>query len=127
MNKSTKSKVVTQFPKDMGMGSGRYVSIKQGEVNYKALEKQDIEARKAKTLVGRYISEPHADGYAVYVITKENGLTSGTVDGKTVCIHVVTGLGDAWQIPYWGTEATIARKYALDSIKRREVMADIFG
>lgn len=121
MNKSTKSKIVTRFPQDRGMGSGRYTSIKHGEVNYKALEKQDAEARKAKTLVGRYISEPHADGHAVYVITKENGL-----DGKTVCIHVVTGLGDDWQIPYWGTEATIARKYAMDSIRRREVMVDIF-
>lgn len=70
-------------------------------------------------LVGRYIREPFADGYAVYQITKQFE--------KTVHIQVVTGLGDDWRIPYWGDNAIIERSYAKESITRRMNMRKLFS
>jgi len=87
--------------------------------NFKKLQKQDTAAANAKTLVGRYIKEGYADGYAFYKITKENK--------STVRIEVITGLGDDWRIPYWGDAALIPKDYARKSIQRREGLAKLFG
>lgn len=84
-----------------------------------SLKRQDEEAKKAGTLVGRYIKEPYADGYAVYVITK--------VLKNSVKAVAQTDLGDGWVIPYWGVNATIGRKYVENSIKQREKRYEIFS
>jgi hypothetical protein len=67
----------------------------------------DQEAKAMGQLVGRFYREQIADGYAFYVITKEN---------KTKCkLVVVTGLG--WQerssLEYWapGPNGPVIQKY----------------
>src|SRR5271157_5503662 len=69
------------------------------EDNFRALQDKDAAAKKAGTIVGRFISEPFADGHAYYAIVKEKK--------TTVDIRVVTGIGDDWRIPYWGDKATV--------------------
>lgn len=91
----------------------------QMEENWQKLQKEDQEAKNNGTLVNRYIQEGVADGYAIYKIIRENR--------KTVRIRVVTGLGDDWQVSYWGAEATIEKSYAEANIRRREGLAELFG
>lgn len=87
--------------------------------NWDKLEAEDKQAKDQNQLVGRYITEPYADGKAVYIITKENK--------KTVDIEVVTGIGDDWVIPYWGKKARINKKYAIDSLFSRDKITAIFS
>lgn len=68
-------------------------------------------ARVAKTLVGRVVSEPYADGAAMYLITD---VTDDKVRLRTLPI------GDAWTIPYWGEDAWVARPF----IEAKVQMAD---
>jgi uncharacterized protein YutD len=62
--------------------------------NIAKLEENDRKAAEKGSLIGRYIQESYADGYAYYVITK--------VKKNTVTIKSVKGIGDDWEIPYWG-------------------------
>jgi hypothetical protein len=89
------------------------------DANWRRLKEKDAQAKARGTLVGRYIKEPYADGYAVYEITRANP--------KSVHIKVVRGIGDDWEIPYWGSEATIKRSYAEENIRRREVLERLFS
>jgi hypothetical protein len=102
-----------KFPKDMD----EY--FKQFNKNFEALSKQDEEAAKQGKLVGRVIQEQIADGYAYYVIIRENK--------KTVRIRRATGLGDDWTIPYWGDEATIEKNYVLNQFQWKEDLAKIMA
>jgi len=92
--------------------------LKQADKNFEALQEQDRQAKEAGILVGRFIQEQFADGYAYYVVTKENK--------KMVRINAVSGMGDDWRIPYWGEETNIEKSYLLDSISRREDLAKLF-
>jgi hypothetical protein len=93
--------------------------IKMMNDNFARLQECDNKAKERATLVGRFIQEPFADGYATYQIIKENK--------STVRIRVCTGLGDDWVIPYWGEEATIEKSFALEHIQRRERMAEFIA
>ena len=86
--------------------------------NMARLQEIDTTQKKAGTLVGRYIQEAHADGYAYYQITSAR-------DDK-VTIVVCTGLGDDWTIPYWAKLATIDRSYAEKSICFRDRLEQFF-
>lgn len=88
------------------------------EKNAEQLKKIDKEAAKYHELVGRYITQPFADGSAVYIITK--------VKGNTVRVKVCTGLGDDWVLPQWGEETDINRGYANRALETREGMAALF-
>lgn len=92
---------------------------KKSKENWAKLTKADEAAKKTGCLIGRYITEPHADGQAVYEIIKENS--------SKVTISVVTGIGDDWMIPYWGEEAEIDRSYAEQKINQRENLQGLFG
>ena len=92
--------------------------LKQINENLRKLQKEDQLAKKKGQLVGRYIQESYADGHAVYKIVKEFK--------NKVRIRVVTGIGDDWRIPYWGEEATIDKKYAVESIAHRDRVAKLF-
>jgi hypothetical protein len=89
------------------------------KTNWDDLDKEDAKAKKKGVLKGRYITEPYADGQAVYKIVK--------VNKKTVKIEVVVGIGDDWAIPYWGAETSIERDYAEKKIAQRDAMTKIFG
>jgi hypothetical protein len=84
--------------------------------NQEYLDKLAAEAKAKGTLVGRYIREGAGDGYATYIIIKENK--------KTVRIQHVTGLGDDWHIRMWGFEASIPKDYAMQSIRSQDWWAD---
>lgn len=86
--------------------------------NWKQLNDIDQKAKEKGELLYRYITEPIADGQAVYQIIR--------VNKRTVRIRVCTGLGDDWQIPYWGKETTIDKKYAVQKVAQRDVWAEIF-
>ena len=92
--------------------------IKQWDRNFKELERMDKTAKKCGRLVGRYISEPIADGKAFYIITKEM---------KTkVRIKHCKNVGDDYIIPYWGESAIIDKQYAKQNIERRDHLAELF-
>lgn len=93
--------------------------IEKWNANFRALEAEDAEARRNGTLVGRYIKEPIADGYAFYKIVKENK--------ATVKIQVVTDIGDDWRVPYWGNSTTIPKSYAIKSIGMEDKLAELFS
>jgi len=93
--------------------------IKQWQDNQDKLEKTDQKAKAEGKLIGRYIQEQIADGYAYYVIVKENK--------AAVQIKHVSGLGDDWVIPYWGVKATIKKDFALQNIGYRDNLARIFS
>ena len=85
---------------------------------YDILMEADKKAKEKGTILGRYINESIADGYAYYEITK--------VNKKTVVIEHVF-IGDGYSVSYWGAKATIDIAYATASVKGRDAMAKIFG
>lgn len=93
--------------------------LKQIETNWDRLTKDDALAKAQGTLIGRFFGEPFADGKAIYRITGTN---------KTKAkIEVVTGLGDDWEIPYWGHEKTIDLAYVQKKIEGRDSLNALFG
>jgi hypothetical protein len=92
--------------------------LKERERLYDELEKQDRIIKQAGGIVGRYISEVECDGYAIYIITREY---------KTkVKIEHWPGSED-YYVPYWGEKATIDKSYAIDSLKSRDGLNELFG
>ncbi len=75
------------------------------ESNWSKLEAIDHAARDRGELVGRIIKKGMADGYALYLITKENK--------ATVRINHITGLGDDYMDSYWGKQANISKAFAV--------------
>lgn len=72
----------------------------------------DNAAKKTGTLVGRYLKEAFADGYAYYRIVKVTSRTAHLV-------HVP--LGDAWRIPFiesLGCKVPLA--YVKDNVGKRD-------
>jgi len=87
------------------------------DVNWTKLTKLDYAAKTEGSLVGRFFTEPFADGQAVYQVVKENK--------KTVRIKVCTGLGDDWVIPYWGEESTVDKDYIEKKIANNDAMLEL--
>jgi len=73
--------------------------------NNEQIKRIDKEQKAKKTILGRFIFEPAADGIAVYQIIAENK--------KTCRIRACVGIGNGWVFSYWGEEATIPRDYVL--------------
>jgi len=92
--------------------------VKVWDANFKALQEEDKRAKEEGKLVGRYLEEHYADGYAYYRIVRENK--------KSVRIEVVTGIGDDWVLPYWGEKSSISKGYAQESLFRRDAMLRLF-
>jgi len=92
--------------------------LKNRERAFQAMEDKDAAAKKRGGLVGRYLQEPHADGYAYYEIISETP--------RTVQVRVITGLGDDWRIPQWGDGGSISKKYAVGRLAQRDRMELIF-
>jgi hypothetical protein len=113
----SKSKVITNFPIPKEPYSMKHFD--HFDANFKKLVAQDEKAKDEDKLVGRYIQEQIADGYAYYVIVRENK--------RTVRIRHATGLGDDWMIPYWGEEASIDKSYALQRIDWRDGLDALFS
>jgi len=93
--------------------------LDQWKANEEKLNRTDQKAKAEGKLVGRFIQEQIADGYAFYRVIKENK--------ASVRIKHVSGLGDDWQVPYWGTEATIKKDFAIQNIGYRDRLAELFS
>lgn len=93
--------------------------LRESEKNFEKLEKTDRVAEKQGLLVGRYIRENIADGYAYYQIIKENK--------TTVKIKHVVGISDDYIVSYWGKQATISKNYIKKSISFRDNLNEIFN
>ena len=86
--------------------------------NWDRLQTCDKRVKHAGNLVGRYIRESIADGYALYLIIRENK--------KTVRIRRITHVcPDEYRIPYWSDETTIGKSYAVKSLKARDYWGDL--
>lgn len=92
--------------------------VAEHDLSWSDLTAKDQEAKDRGDLVGRYLSEPYAYGYAVYDIV--------AASDDTVDIEVID-IGDAWVIPYWGRRATIDRKYAEKSVRNRDKIEELFS
>lgn len=101
------------------MKSSSQVLTDKWQTNFQKLNEKDLALKKANKLVGRYIKEQFADGYAFYEITKETKTKVG--------IKVIVNIGDDWVIPYWGQETMIDKNYALNNISVRDSLDKIFG
>lgn len=93
--------------------------IEEWKENERKLREQDAKAKAEGKLVGRFIQEPVADGYALYEIIRENK--------NTVRIRLIKGIGDDYQISYWGEEATIKKDFALANLGWRDNISKIFS
>ncbi len=83
------------------------------------LKANDAAAVAADTLVGRYIQEGIADGYAYYVIVKANSRTV-TVEHVDYC--------DGYRVPMIESmDCKLPIKAAVENLRRRDFMADLFA
>ena len=88
--------------------------------NYDILEEQDKKSKKNKTLIGRYVKEGVADGYALYLIISET-------KNNTVAIEHITPICGDYYHQYFGVGRKIDKKYAADNISQRDELDKIFG
>jgi len=95
------------------------MKFEEWDKNYDKMVAKDKKARKKGKLVGRYMREPIADGYAYYEIIKENK--------KTLRLKVIVGLGDDWRVPYWGDEANVDKNYVVDLIAFEDRLEKLFS
>lgn len=95
------------------------VFISQQEANWNLVVESDKKAKGAKTLEGRYVQLPYADGQAVYIVTRQGE--------RTCTLEVVTGIGDDWVIPYIGKKGSMKTDLVMKNIKGREAMEEIFS
>lgn len=89
------------------------------------MEKQELlmdelaELAKAQnTLLGRIIQFPHADSYALYLITK--------VNKKTVQLDWLDWC-DGWVDNRCGKQCTIDLRYAAQQVKVQDELAELFN
>ena len=105
-------------PVDWSKGTDR--AIQTLDENWKRLREYDQEAKSRGSLVGRYIREPFADGFAVYEIVRENKTTVRIKRLSDIC-------ADEWSIPYWGEETSIKKEYAIQMVNGRDAWEDMMN
>jgi hypothetical protein len=87
--------------------------------NFRTLERLDAEAKAQGQVLGRYVRQPYADGYAYYQVTAING-TRATVE-------VVGGIGDDWVLPNWGQKSTTTLAVVEKMVGSRDALARLFA
>lgn len=93
-------------------------TTKQWKANWARLEMEDKMAKAEGRLVGRYLKESIADGYAFYRITK--------VGKRTATLVHVKGLGDDYRIPMLGDGGTAKLSYVQQNVEWRDALSEIF-
>lgn len=92
---------------------------KRMDREYQEMITQDESARDSSQLIGRYLKERAADGFAYYIIDGRNA------DGSLRLEHVA--IYDGYTIPmYEGMIDCFPRQYALKNITAREEMETLF-
>ena len=92
--------------------------IETWDRNFNNMIEKDKKAKAKGEIVGRYIKEPIADGYAYYEIISE-GITK-------VEIKVVRNIGDDWVVPYWGEVARIDKNYVINGLEMEDNLQKLF-
>ena len=87
------------------------------ESNWKQIIECDKKAKEAGTLLGRYFSEPVADGNAIYIITK--------VNKRTCVLEWCEYIGDDWQSRWIGEQGTVPLDIVLESINYRDTWLEM--
>ena len=93
--------------------------IKESKKKFDAMLEADTKAKEAGTLIGRYINEPVADGYAYYVVAKVKG-------AKCTLKHV--DIYDAYKIlfvEYLGR--VVPKRYVTTNIEQRDALKELFS
>lgn len=93
--------------------------MKEYDRLYKEFTERDAAAKKAGKLIGRFIQESIADGYAYYVIVARRGATIVQVEH----VDYLDGYRHA-MIDSMGGQ--VPMKYALENIERRDKWAEYF-
>lgn len=99
-------------------------SKKRYDKAYEDLCRERDLAKSLHVLVGRFFTEPVADGMVIYKVVKENK--------KTVRIRLQNGEDnvlnpDMYCVPYWGQEATVDKEYVVSKISMREHLDEMFS
>lgn len=89
------------------------------EAEFASMVAIDASAKDKGELVGRFIQEQIADGYAYYRIIKAGS--------RNVALEHMA-IGDAWQIPMVESmDLVVPTKYARENIERRDSIAELFA
>lgn len=89
------------------------------DAEFKSMQEVDQSAKDQGVLVGRFIQEQIADGYAYYRI-----LRAGS---RNVALEHMD-IGDAWRIPMIESmNLVVPVKYARENIERRDAIAELFS
>ena len=92
--------------------------IEEDNKKFETMAKADQEAKKNKTLIGRYIVEPVADGRGYYVVTSMT---------RNRCALTHVSIGDAWTISFVKMlDGIVPKKYVKKNIQAREAMENLF-
>ena len=94
--------------------------IKQMEAEFAAMQAVDASARAKGELVGRYVQEQIADGYAYYVVVAETDMQMVKVEHKDIF--------DGWSVPMIESmNGIVPVKYVKENIARRDAWSDVFA
>lgn len=89
------------------------------EAEFESMKAVDQSAKDQGVLVGRFIQEQIADGYAYYRIIKAGS--------RNVALEHMD-IGDAWTIPMVESmDLVVPVKYARENIERRDAIAELFS
>ena len=92
----------------------------QMEHSYDQMVARDAEAKAEGTIVGRYLKERAADGYAFYEVIAVNGDDSLQIE----CLDIY----DCWSVPMYESMADcFPRNYAEGNIAARESTEALFN
>jgi hypothetical protein len=83
------------------------------------MEMEDKMAKAEGRLVGRYLKEGIADGYAFYRITK--------VSQRTATLVHIKGIGDNYRVPMLGDGGTAKLSYVQQNVEWRDALSEIFS
>jgi hypothetical protein len=93
--------------------------LSEKDKKFERILREDKLAKKNKTLVGRFLQEHIADGYAYYLIVADNG--------KRCKVQQITGLWDDWQIRRFELNPWVSRREVVDNVERRDALNALFG
>ena len=100
-----------------------YLSKWEGAIkaNQKRIDDIEKKAIASGEMLYRFITEPVADGQAVYQIVQINKTT------VKIKLCQIDPLYCEYVVPYWGAEATIKKDYAEQSIRSQDALRKIFS
>ncbi|TDI96982.1 MAG: hypothetical protein E2O29_01740 [Deltaproteobacteria bacterium] len=91
--------------------------VEENKIKILVMLQADEDAKKNKTLVGRYVSDHVADGKAFYVVTKVT---------KQTCTLDHIEIGDSWTLPFVEIlNRVVPKKWVKGNITQRDSWATV--